>query len=167
MGMQALVVAYQAILEERFPGVFVCPDPDVHFDDDIVLGVFCLPDGPKLAYTRFVTEELDVILRAKRLPRATLLPHSVSVTREHYPHIWTMAQKRIPTRTVSWQLAGAKRVETFDRDSNIVSVSLGDRMKPIVEVLRSKFSAANSNRIRVGSEDREHGGVLTVRMGVA
>ena len=88
---------YQRILGERFPGVLVCPDPDIQPSQGIILGVFCLPDGSKLPYTRFITEEFDDLLASENAPRVTLLPHSISVTRTHYPGIWALAQSRTPT----------------------------------------------------------------------
>ena len=79
-----LAQQYQRIFRRRFPAVTVAPDPDIQFADEPVLGVFGLPDGPKLAYTRFVVEELPAILETHGLPRVTLLPHGVSTTRQFY-----------------------------------------------------------------------------------
>ncbi|MCY3021242.1 MAG: hypothetical protein NTW87_19685 [Planctomycetota bacterium] len=125
MSLCDLATAYEQVLRKRFPGVRVRPDPDLAPAGHDVLAVFCVPDERLTEYAGFMLDEAPALLRARDIPRVTLIPHSVTVTRTHYPELWAAL---FPATTVvdaghRWTAKSAVRVT--GRDTEAVSSYIG------------------------------------------
>ena len=90
----------QEILRERFPSVIVRCDLDPDAGEN-AFDVFGIPDEDVGGFMEFRIETLPGILRSRKLPAVSLVPHALSDT-HYYPEIAReigsakKAQKRRP-----------------------------------------------------------------------
>ena len=103
MQIEEMEAKFQHAIRAHYPGVIVrentrIPDYDIFpfFD------VFMVPDERNHEFLfKFLGEDWQDFIKKENLPDADLIPHGVSVTREHYPHIWREAQKELAARPTS------------------------------------------------------------------
>ena len=88
MNLDEISTAYELLLRQRFPSVRVRPDPELASAEQEVLAVFCIPDERLTEYAAFMLDELPALVKRHGLPRLPLIPHSLTVTKEHYRGLW-------------------------------------------------------------------------------